>query len=122
VVLQPQKGTDTIEMVVIGYGTQKKSTEPYPRVVIDTLEPAEGFINFDDYIARNIKMPEEFKAKTTSGEVQLSFDVDKNGQPVNIAIVKSLCSKCDEEAIRLLKEGPKWKKKKNQKGKITIKF
>jgi len=54
--------------------------------------------------------------------VQLSFDVDKNGQPTNIAVVKSLCQKCDEEAIRILKEGPKWKKNKNKKGKITIKF
>jgi hypothetical protein len=37
-------------------------------------------------------------------------------------VVKSLCNKCDEEAIRLLKEGPKWKKKKNKKGSVTIRF
>ena len=93
-----------------------------PRVIIDTLEPAEGWARFDDYVAANIVTPEEFKDKQAAGEVQLSFDVDKNGHPTNITIVKSLCGKCDEEAIRLLKEGPKWKKKKNKKGKITIKF
>ena len=67
-------------------------------------------------------MPEELKTKTVSGEVQLSFDVNKEGQPVNIKVEKSLCQKCDEEAVRLLKDGPKWKKKKNKKGKLTIKF
>jgi TonB family protein len=121
IVLKPLP-MDSAETVVIGYGTEKKAKERYPKVTIDTLEPAEGYVNFDDYVANNLKVPEELRTKTISGEVQLSFDVDKNGQPTNIAVVKSLCQKCDEEAIRLLKEGPKWKKKKNQKGKITIKF
>jgi TonB family protein len=110
------------EVVIVGYGAQKKSMEKYPKVTIDTLEPAGGYVKFDDYVINNLKMPEELKTKALAGEVQLSFDVDQNGQPVNITVVKSLCEKCDEEAIRLLKEGPKWKKKKNKKGKITIKF
>jgi len=123
VVLQPLPMDSTsLQAVVIGYGKQKKSAEKYPRVIIDTLEPAEGYVKFDDYITSNLKAPEELKIKSLSGEVQLAFDVDKNGQPVNITVVKSLCQTCDEEAIRLLKEGPKWKKKKNQKGKLTIRF
>jgi hypothetical protein len=110
------------EVVVVGYGAQKKAMDKYPKVTIDTLEPAEGYVKFDDYVINNLKMPEELQTKTLSGEVQLAFDVDQNGQPVNITVVKSLCEKCDEEAIRLLKEGPKWKKKEKKKGKITIKF
>jgi len=124
VVLQPLPADSNSlqEVVVVGYGSQKRSVEKYPRVIIDTLEPAEGFVKFDDYVANNLKMPEELKTKTVSGEVQLSFDVNKEGQPINITVDKSLCRKCDEEAVRLLKEGPKWKKKKNKKGKLTIKF
>jgi TonB family protein len=121
IVLKPLPG-DSLNEIVVGSGTQKKSTGKYPIVIIDTLEPAEGYVHFDDYIVNNLKMPEELKTKTVSGEVQLSFDVDKDGKPTNISVVKSLCEKCDEEAIRLLKEGPKWKKGKNKKGKITIKF
>lgn len=110
------------EVVVVGNGVHKKAVPKYPRVIIDTLEPKEGYDEFDDYISENLKMPEEIKTKTVSGEIQLSFDVDEEGKPTNIAIVKSLCNECDEEAIRLLKEGPKWKKKKNKKGKLTIRF
>lgn len=91
------------------------------QVVIDTLEPAEGWTNFDDYVAGNLKTPDEFRAKPTKGEVELSFEVNKQGEPVNITVVKSLCEKCDAEAIRLLKEGPKWKNNK-KKGKVKIKF
>ena len=123
VVLQPLPADSiSLQEVVVGYGKPKKSAEKYPRVIIDTLEPAEGFVKFDDYIASNLKTPEELKMKSVSGEVQLSFDVDTTGQPVNITVIKSLCETCDKEAIRLLKEGPKWKKKKNKKGKVTIKF
>jgi hypothetical protein len=112
------------EVVVSGYSTKKKAVANVyrPRIVIDTLEPEEGYDSFDDYVADNFNVPGEFKTKTGSGEVQLSFDVDRNGQPTNITVVKSLCQKCDEEAVRLLKEGPKWKKKKDKKGKLTITF
>ena len=122
IVLKPLPRDSSLKEVVVGYGMQQKSAERYPRVIIDTLEPAEGYLHFDDYVANNLKMPAEIKDKPVSGEVQLSFDVDKEGQPTNITVVKSLCQKCDEEAIRLLKEGPKWNKKKNKKGKITIRF
>jgi hypothetical protein len=112
------------EVVVVGYGTKKKTAANvyHPEVVIDTLEPEEGYDSFDDYIATNLNVPDEYKTKAIPGEVQLSFDVDRHGQPTNITVVKSLCQKCDEEAIRLLKEGPKWKKKKDKKGKLTITF
>ena len=105
-------------------GDKKKPERKMPNIKIDTLEPAGGWAGFDEYIATNIKMPKELQTKEPySGEVELSFEINKNGEAVNIAVVKSLCKKCDEEAIRLLKEGPKWKKKKVvKKGLVTIKF
>lgn len=104
---------------------KNKSVSPQPRkrmqVVVDTLEPAEGWTNFDDYVTNNLKMPDELKSKPVRGEVELSFEVNNQGEPINITVIKTLCEKCDEEAIRLLKEGPKWKNNK-KKGKIKIKF
>lgn len=90
-------------------------------VVVDSLEPAEGWTYFDDYITANLHEPEDVKTKVITGEVELQFEVNKEGQPVNITVTQSLCNQCDEEAIRLLKEGPKWKKNK-KKGKVKIKF
>ena len=34
--------------------------------------------------------------------------------------LKSLCSKCDKEAVRLVKEGPKWKRIASKKGRTTV--
>jgi len=91
---------------------------------LEEPEPADGWYNYDTYIANNIKISDEIKMKTDpSSEVDLSFDVNEFGEPVNIKVEKSVCKECDAEAIRLLKEGPKWKKnKKNKRAKVSVTF
>ena len=85
----------------------------------DIEEPEVGWGNYNTYVANNIQIPET-RAKNTRSEVELSFDIDKTGQPVNIKVTRSSqCKECDEEAKRLLKEGPKWKRK-GKKSKATI--
>lgn len=120
VVLKPIPGK--VEEVTISAPANKSRAYFRPTVFVDTLEPAGGYVKFDEYIANNFKIADELKSKDVSGEVQLTFDVNQFGQATNIKVEKSMCEKCDEEAIRMLKEGPKWKQKKNKKGKITIRF
>ena len=92
--------------------TRKDSTE--------IEEPEVGWGNYNTYVQNNIQIPENIRGKKTSTDVELSFDIDKNGQPINIKVTKSSqCKECDEEAKRLLKEGPKWKRK-GKKSKTTI--
>ena len=88
---------------------------------VDIEEPEVGWGNYNTYVANNIQIPET-RTKNTRSEVELSFDIDKTGQPVNIKVTRSSqCKECDEEAKRLLKEGPKWKRKgKKSKGTISI--
>ena len=89
-------------------------------MVLEEPEPVDGWNNYDLYLVNNLKVPEAFRTRQTSGgEVELSFEVDKNGEPINITVKKSLCESCDKEAIRLIKEGPKWKRK-IKKGKATV--
>lgn len=93
--------------------SNRKLTEPVP---------ADGWSNYDSYLANNLNIPEDYKdlKNARSNAVQVSFEVDKNGEPVNIRVEKSLCSACDKEAIRLVKEGPKWKRNAAKKGRTTV--
>lgn len=76
----------------------------------EPAEPEGGWPAFEKYITENRKPVEENKQQSpTMSEVELQFDIDKKGKPVNIVVTKSACQGCDAEAIRLLKEGPKWK-------------
>ena len=84
-------------------------------------EPTDGWNNYDSYLANNLKAPEDFKNKQVNKtEVAVSFEVDKMGDPTNFKIEKSLCSICDKEAIRLIKEGPKWKRPAGKKARTKI--
>ena len=110
---------------------ERKETFAQNRKVVSSLsrkdsaeieEPEVGWGYYNTYVANNIQIPENVRPKNTRSDVELSFDIDKNGQPINIKVTRSSqCKECDEEAKRLLKEGPKWKRKgKKSKATITI--
>jgi hypothetical protein len=90
-------------------------------VTLEEPEPADGWTNYDAYLANNLNVPDEYRSKPNPNPtVEVSFEVDQNGEPVNIRIERSLCKKCDNEAIRLIKEGPKWKSNASNRGRTTV--
>ena len=102
-------------------GRQRVMSSAVRRDSADVVEPEVGWSYYNTYADNNIKIPEKvLTKKAVTTQVELSFDIDKSGTPTNIAVTKSSqCKECDEEAIRLLKEGPKWKKK-GKRSKTTI--
>jgi hypothetical protein len=87
-------------------------------------EPIDGWQKYDTYVANNLQIPDNLRPKLPAAPtVELSFEVDKLGQPVNIRVVRSLCSECDAEAIRLIRDGPRWKPtRKGRKTRVTLSF
>ena len=93
------------------------------KMVLTEPEPNDGWANYDSYLANNLVVPEESVRQQKKGEVEVAFEVNSKGEPVNIKVTKSLCKECDEEAIRLIKDGPRWKRKnKKEKARVTIAF
>lgn len=120
-----QEDRSSLAEVVISSKKVNSTRSRDATMVLEEPEPADGWSNYDIYLANNLKVADVFKDKQTGigGEVELSFEVDKNGEPFNITVKKSLCPSCDKEAIRLIKEGPKWKRKaKKRKATVTIAF
>ena len=90
---------------------------------VEEPEPVDGWTNYNRYMANNINVPEYLKIAHDNAQVQVSFDVNDDGEPVNLRVDKPLCKKCDEEAVRLVKQGPKWRQKNKAKRAIlTIPF
>ena len=116
----PEADANLQEVVVTGYNTRR--ARPKSQVKEGQLEPKEGWNRYNDYLAESLKVPDEIAERPKEGEVTLSFDVNKQGAAVNIKVEKSLCESCDQKAIQLLKEGPKWKTGSKQRGKIVIRF
>lgn len=102
------------EVVVVGYGAQAKKAAPGSPA---RMAPAKTALssspsapaNFKTYLDENRRMPPEAKEKGISGTVRVRFQVAVDGSVSRFSIIKSLGSGCDEEAIRLIREGPRWK-------------
>jgi hypothetical protein len=88
---------------------------------IANAEPADGWDNYNTYLANNMDIPEEMLQKDFHGEVEIGFDVKANGDISNIRINKSLGAAYDDEARRLIMEGPQWKVKKGKKTSARVK-
>jgi hypothetical protein len=125
VVLQEDKSITArvLDTVTRNYAIRSRDVA----MTFEEPEPVDGWRSYDTYLANNqMDVPEAFDIKKNSGSdaVELSFEVNRNGEPVNIRVEKSLCEKCDKEAIRLIKEGPKWKRKakKGKRTTVTVPF
>jgi hypothetical protein len=118
VVMQPDLATLN-EVVVVGY---EPPGETYPTSAVQRVkmeqqedyatksvaEPAAGYEAFKMYMEENIRFP---AGDTISKRevVVLKFTVTPDGNISNIKSLRSPGDEFTEEAIRLLKEGPRWK-------------
>ncbi len=70
--------------------------------------PVGGEEAYLKYLENNINYPKEAEAAKVEGKVLIQFLVNKNGALTDFRVVKSIGFGCDQEAIRLLKEGASW--------------
>jgi TonB family protein len=61
-----------------------------------------------EYLQKNLKKPKQAIDNQIVGNVTVEFRVNKEGKLSDFKITKSLGFGCDEEAIRVIKEGPSW--------------
>ncbi len=68
-----------------------------------------GTDNFFKYIARNLRYPINDLKNKVQGKVTVSFMVDYDGSLTNIKIIDSVSTDINAEALRLIKNSPRWK-------------
>ena len=71
-------------------------------------KPVGGKEAFEEHVDDNFHYPMSGREEKVKGTVRLKFTVKSNGDIANIEVLKSLGTDFDNEAIRLLKSGPKW--------------
>jgi TonB family protein len=97
------------EVVVTGISKRKNSVSTAHAPVIATPRPWIGMRKFRQYLEENKRFTEAALQSNVSGTVRLSFYVDSDGSLTDFKVLRSLGYGLDEEAIRLVQEGPAWK-------------
>ncbi|WP_128545729.1 TonB family protein [Larkinella soli] len=65
--------------------------------------------DYADYLSKNRKVPAGEQGKSISGTVRVRFLVNPDGSLSRFSVVRSLAPAYDEEAVRLIREGPRWR-------------
>jgi len=119
VIILRERKASLQEVVVSGIGRNKQ------KAVQQTSQdavPVHGWDDYTKYLDKNKKRTDD--SVGLKGPVVVSFSVNKKGKLSNFVIEQSLGPDYDEEAIRLIREGPSWKllKEKTATVKVVVTF
>lgn len=110
------------DVVVAGYGKKtgglgKKYKEA--DILQQNAEPVYGWVGYEKYLSENNRLTQS-DSSTIKGDVGVSFVVSRKGELSEFNITSGLTPEANQEAIRLIKEGPSWKIKRGRKATATV--
>lgn len=113
------------EVVASGYSAKKKPAAARKETQVKNLSvevqnavPVKGWNDYNQYLKEQAQIPDSLQG--LHGQVVLMLTVKSNGKISDIAVEQSLHPVLDEEAQRLVKEGPSWKILKGRKASVYV--
>lgn len=97
------------EVVEVEEEKEEEDVDQIFTIVEETAAPTGGMTAFYEYIKDNLEYPRQARRMGVQGKVFLEFIVDKDGSITDVKVVRGIGAGCDEEAIRILQNSPKWK-------------
>lgn len=87
----------------------EKPEEPPVMDIVESMPSFPGGMSaFYSYVGKNIEYPRKAKTMQVTGRVFIEFVIDTDGTLIDVKAVKGIGSGCDEEAVKVLKNSPKW--------------
>lgn len=77
-------------------------------IIEDQPDPVGGIQAFYQYVGKKLKYPKDARRHGIQGKVFVQFVVDKDGELINVKIIKGIGSGCDLEAKHVVKNSPPW--------------
>jgi len=74
------------------------------------------------YLAENIKYPQMAKESGIQGRVFVTFVVERDGKVTDVRVLRGIGGGCDEEAIRVVNNMPKWSPGKQRGKSVRVQY
>lgn len=104
---QQKEKTRDIKTLSEDTTTSEENLPPFAMVEVMPEFPG-GVGELMNYINTNLKYPVEAVKENVQGRVVLRFVVTKTGDIRDVTVLRSLDARCDEEAMRVVREMPTW--------------
>ena len=102
------EGTDFKAEAVNNEISQGNFKSEVVSVIGSEASPVGGLEEYEEYLKKNLRYPLAAKEGKIAGKVLVQFLVNPDSSLSDFRILRSVGGGCDEEAIRLVKEGPAW--------------
>jgi protein TonB len=103
------KETTVIKEVVI---TEAVVVEEKADAIFDVVEtqpnPPGGMSGWNKYLSDNLKYPTQARRMGVEGSVILVFVINTDGSIQDVEVLRGIGGGCDEEAVKIVKNAPKW--------------
>lgn len=84
--------------------------------------PDGGDDGLKKYLAQNIKYPTIARESGIQGTVFVTFVVERDGSVTDVKVLRGIGGGCDEEAIRVVKNMPRWSPGKQRGKAVRVQF
>ena len=74
------------------------------------------------YLNENIKYPQMARESGIQGRVFVTFVVEKDGSVTDVRVLRGIGGGCDEEAVRVIKNMPRWNPGKQRGKPVRVQF
>ncbi len=97
-----------IEEIIVSDAPVEEEVEEIFTIVEQNPTPEVGYDAYYRYIVKNLRYPPVARKLGLEGKVFVQFIIDKQGNLLEPRVIKGISADIDEEAIRVIKNGPKW--------------
>ncbi|MEO1049936.1 MAG: energy transducer TonB [Bacteroidota bacterium] len=104
-------------------GPTDEPEEPEFFTIVERMpEPDGGMSSFYEYVSKKMKYPSQARRMGIEGRVFVQFFIEEDGSLSEVTAIKGIGAGCDEEAVRVLKNAPKWKPGKQRGRPVKVKM
>jgi protein TonB len=102
------KETTVIKEVVIAEAPVEEKADEIFDVVETQPNPPGGMAGWNQYLAKNLKYPTQARRMGIEGTVIVVFVINVDGSIQDVEVLRGIGGGCDEEAVKVVSEAPKW--------------
>lgn len=118
-----KENTTTVKPDAVEVPSEKVDTKDEVFMVTEQMpEFPGGMKELMTFLSKNIKYPVSAMQKNVQGRVIVQFVVEKDGSTTEFKVMRSVDPDLDAEALRVMKEMPKWKPGMQKGQAVRVKF
>lgn len=114
------------ETVIKEVEIKEAPVEEKADVIFDVVEtmptPPGGMEGWNKYLSKNLKYPTQARRMGIEGTVYVVFVVNTDGSIQDVEILRGIGGGCDEEAMRVVRNAPKWEPGKQRGRPVRVKM